>query len=112
MGAPHSLGTEIQDLVEISCLGVSIYGSSHGSLKRFPVVTQYSHIVHGIKSKLTDLNRTPNEMSEMTVNCVMQILKEHSLLTNFVVFCGDNMNTNFGGIPMKIKMSSMVLNMN
>jgi hypothetical protein len=40
----------------------------------------------------------PNDMSEMTVNCVMQILKDRGLLRNCVVFPGDKMKTDFGRI--------------
>jgi hypothetical protein len=36
--APHSVAIGIQDLNEISCLGVSTDGNSYGSLNLFPVV--------------------------------------------------------------------------
>jgi hypothetical protein len=51
----------IQDLNEIFCLGVSIDGSNHGSLKLFPFVTQYFHKVPGVKSQMIDLNSAPNK---------------------------------------------------
>lgn len=51
MLVPHSVTMAIQDLSEISCLGVSTDGNKHGSLL-FPVVAQYFHEVYGIKSKL------------------------------------------------------------
>jgi hypothetical protein len=54
----------IQDLNELSCLGVSTDDSNHGYLKLFSVVTQHFHKVRNIISKLIDLNSTPNEKSE------------------------------------------------
>jgi hypothetical protein len=63
MLVPYSVTKAIQDLNEISCLDVSTEGNKHGSLKLFPVVAQYFREVYGIKSKLTDLNSTPNETS-------------------------------------------------
>jgi hypothetical protein len=70
----------VQDLNAISCLDISTDGSNRGSLKLFLVVIQYFHKVHGIKSKLIDLNSTPNEKSEMTVRCDTPILKTMATL--------------------------------
>lgn len=87
----------IQNLSEVFSLGVSTDGRNHKSQNLFPVVIQYLHKVHGIKSELIQLNSTPNEKLEMIVDCVTQALKDHGLLTKCVVFSGDNTNTNFGG---------------
>jgi hypothetical protein len=96
--APHLVAMEIQDLNEISSLGVSIDGINHGSLKLFPVVVQYFHKVDGIRSQLIDLNSKPNEKPETIVNSVMETLKDYDLLTKCVAFSGNNTNANFGGI--------------
>jgi hypothetical protein len=63
--ASNSVAMAVQDLNEISSLGVSTDGQNHGSLELFPIVIQYSHKFNDIKSKLTDLNGTLNEKSEM-----------------------------------------------
>jgi hypothetical protein len=101
MLAPHLVA--IQDLNEITCIGVSTDGSNHGSLKLFPVVIQFmvqnqSHEVHGMKSKLVELSSKPNEKSETSANYVTQALRDHGLLTKCDTFSGENINTNFGGI--------------
>jgi hypothetical protein len=95
---------EVQDLNDISCLGVSTDYSSHGSLKLFSVVVQYFYKVYGTESKLIDLNSTPNEKSEMIVNCVTQTLKDHGTLQSVL----QSLVTTQTLILEEIKMSSML----
>jgi hypothetical protein len=85
----------IQGVSELSYLGVSTDSRNHVLQKLFPVVTHF-HKVHGIESKLTDLNFTRNERSETTVNCATLTLKDCGLLTKFFAFLGADINTNFG----------------
>jgi hypothetical protein len=59
--AAHSSAMAIQYLKEMSCLGICTDGSNCASLKLFTVVIQNFYNVHGSKSKLIDLNSTPNE---------------------------------------------------
>jgi hypothetical protein len=70
----------------MSCLGVSIDGSSLVSLKLFPVVIKYFHKVCGIKSKLTDLNSTLNVKLETIANCDTQALKDVAFLQSVLQF--------------------------
>jgi hypothetical protein len=75
---PHSVATAIQDLNEIPYLAVCTDGSNGGSLKLFPVLIQYFHDVHGLQSKLKELNSTTNEKSGTTVNYITQTLEDHA----------------------------------
>jgi hypothetical protein len=68
--APHFSAIATQDLNKLSCFNVSTDGTNRVSQKLFSLVTQYIHIVHGIKSKFIDLNGTPNKKSEAIANYV------------------------------------------
>jgi hypothetical protein len=76
MLVPHLVAMAIQDLNDISCLGVSTDGSNHGLLTLFCIRIQQFHKVHGIISKLIDLHSTPNEKIRKDSNlCYVNIKK-------------------------------------
>ena len=100
--APHSMDVTVNNLQDISFFGVATDASNHGATKLFPVVIQYFDYQNGgIQSKIIDLQAAKNETSETVFSLLTNVLNEKHILSKCVAFCGDNCNTNFGGIKRK-----------
>lgn len=51
----------------------------------------------GIHVKILELKSLPGETSDIVTNYILEVLKKYHLDTKVVVFCANNINTNFGG---------------
>ena len=56
-----------------------------------------------VKSKLFDFYSVPGETANIKTNCLVSTLKKNYLTQKIVACCGDNCNTNFGGVNRKGK---------
>ena len=84
---------------EIAYCGVATDGSNHGTVKLFPVMIQYFDWKNGgIKSKLVEVQSTPNETADTIAQHVKRVLEKNSLLEKCITFTGDNCITMFGGL--------------
>lgn len=57
----------------------------------------------GVKVKLLDFKSVPGETSQILTDHLLSDLKQHDLVEKVVGFCGDNCNTNFGGVKRRGK---------
>jgi hypothetical protein len=74
----------------------------HKSTKIFPLMIQYFHKSKGIQSKLLRVGNLTSETAETIFRYCLETLNNYNLeISNCVAFCGDNANTNFGGIARK-----------
>ena len=55
----------------------------------------------GVKVKLLEFQSVPGETSEILANYLVSVKKKNDLVQKVVGFCGDNCNTNFGGVKRK-----------
>jgi hypothetical protein len=59
---------------------------------------QYLTIEEGLTVKLLRVDDLRNENSKTITEYLIYSLKKHQLSIKCVAFCGDNCNTNFGGV--------------
>ena len=67
------------------------------------VKVRYFWPEEGVKSKLLDFHSVPGETAAIITNCLVSTLKKNDLTQKIVAYCGDNCNTNFGGVKRKGK---------
>lgn len=64
----------------------------------FPVVIRYFMPMEGVKCKLLELSSVKGETHEIIVEMLRECLQKHDIAKKMIAFCGDNTNTNFGGV--------------
>ncbi|KAL3074718.1 hypothetical protein niasHT_037583 [Heterodera trifolii] len=98
--APHSVSITLQEMTGLP-FSVSIDSSNHKTSKLFPLVVRYFNPKNGISVKLIDLEELSGETSAEIYDWIIKILDRHKLdISHLVAFCGDNVNTNFGGAAL------------
>ncbi|XP_043939312.1 uncharacterized protein LOC122811502 [Protopterus annectens] len=97
--APFSMKTSSEEINKSPFYGISTDASNHKAIKMFPFVVQFFDINQGIKSKLLKVASLPCETSDEISSFCLNCIDEFKLNKNScIVFCGDNTNTNFGGL--------------
>jgi len=96
--APLALDELRNDLNKCNFITVSMDASNKKDIKIVPVIIRYFQPEFGIKVKLLEFKSVPGETAEILTNHIMTVLKEHNLDKKVIGFCGDNCNTNFGGV--------------
>ena len=97
--APHSVSECIKQLQEVSFYGIGTDASNHKAEKMFPLVVQYFTETDGIQQKLLKFDSLNNETSETIAKFCLDTLRQLQIpLDKLIAFCGDNTNTNFGGL--------------
>lgn len=97
--APFSLKTSIEEMNKSPFYGISTDASNHKAVKIFPFVVQFFDINEGIQSKLLKVASLPCETSDEISSFCLNCIDEFRLNKNScIAFCGDNTNTNFGGL--------------
>lgn len=96
--APFSHKIVLEEVKNVNFLCISTDASNHKAIKLFPTLIRYFDSEHGIRVKVLDFSELPGETSELIHGNLMQILSKHNLENKVVGFCGDNANTNFGGV--------------
>jgi len=76
---------------------LSTDASNHGDVKVFPLLIRYS-VRGNIKNRLLELASLPGEKATQISELIIASLQKYEVpLDNFIGFCADNANTNFGG---------------
>lgn len=97
--APHSVSTCVSELEQIPFYGISTDASNHKAEKIFPLIIQYFKEDSGITSKIIKISSLKDETSDTITNYCLTSLTDANLpLDKCSSFCGDNTNTNFGGV--------------
>ena len=91
------------DLKEINFVTLTADASNRKDVKVIPVMVRYFWPEEGVKSKLLDFHSVPGETADIITNCLVSTLKKNDLTQKIVAYCGDNCNTNFGGVKRKGK---------
>lgn len=99
--APFALREITKDLQEAKYVSVMVDTSNHNNLKLVPVLVRYFIPNKGIEIKLLEFQNLSGETAEMLTNHILCILKKYKLTDKVIAFCGDNCNTNFGGVRRK-----------
>lgn len=100
--SPHSVSTCVSELENIPFYGVSTDASNHKAEKIFPLLIQYFKEDCGITTKIIKVSSLKNETSEtITSYCLTSLAEVNLPLDKCTSFCGDNTNTNFGGVNRK-----------
>ena len=101
------------DLMEINFVTLTADASNRKDVKLIPVMVRYFWPEEGVKSKLLDFHSVPGETADITyysiTNCLVSTLKKNDLEQKIVTYCGDNCNTNFGGVNRKGKTMCLVI---
>lgn len=87
-----------EQLLKANFISVSMDASNRKDIKLVPIVVRYFNTNSGIQVKLLDFKSVPGETSEILTNHLYSTLLENNLEKKVVGFCGDNCNTNFGGV--------------
>ena len=90
------------DLMEINFVTLTADASNRKDVKLIPVMARYFWPEEGVKSKLLDFHSVLGETAVIT-NCLVSTLRKNNLTQKIVAYCGDNCNTNFGGVNRKGK---------
>ncbi|XP_023231785.1 uncharacterized protein LOC111631712 [Centruroides sculpturatus] len=90
-----------EDLNKANFVTVSIDCSNRKEIKTMPIVVRYFVPDCGVKVKLLDFQSVPGETAEILTNHLMSVIKTHNIAKKVIGFCGDNCNTNFGGVKRR-----------
>ncbi|KAH9632985.1 hypothetical protein HF086_000345 [Spodoptera exigua] len=100
--APHSVTETVKKLQEVPFYGIGTDVSNHKAEKKFPLLVQYFTEADGIQPKLLKFESLKNETSETISNYCINTLRQLQVpLDKLIAFCGDNTNTNFGGLERR-----------
>ena len=89
--------------MEINFVTLIADTSNRKDVKLLPVMERYFWPEEGVKSKRLDFHSVPGETAAIITNCLVSTPKKNDLTQKIVAFCGDNCNTNFGGVKRKGK---------
>lgn len=96
--APYACKRLKDDLDMSTFVSISTDASNHGNIKMFPIVVRYFHPDEGVKIQVVNLSNTSGETSDIIVDLIKKEMSEYNITKKLVAFCGDNVNTNFGGV--------------
>lgn len=96
--APFALTELTHELALARFVTVLTDASNHGNLKMLPVLVRYFLPTTGIRVKILDFSTMPGETSEIIFQQVKDAIDKFQLQKKVIAFCGDNANTNFGGV--------------
>jgi hypothetical protein len=68
-----------------------------------PVFVRYFAPTRGIQVKVIEFQNVTGETSEILVSHILSVLEKYKVTEKVIAFCGDNCNTNFGGLARKGK---------
>lgn len=101
--APLALDELREELNKSNFVTISMDSSNRKEIKIVPVIVRYFQPDFGIKVKLLEFKSVSGETAEILTKHIMLVLKEHDLNKKIIAFCGDNCNTNFGGVKRRGK---------
>lgn len=104
--ATHSLTSTLKEIKseDVYFYGIGTDASNHKAIKLFPLVVQYFSASQGLQYKLLKVGSLPNETSDTISEFCENVIDACNLeKRNCVAFCGDNWNTNFGGVKRRGK---------
>jgi len=101
--APFALREVLNDLREAKYVSVMVDSSNHSNLKLVPVLVRYIAPTRGIQVKVIEFQNLTGDTSEILVNHILSVLEKYKITEKVIAFCGDNCNTNFGGLARKGK---------
>lgn len=64
----------------------------------FPILVRYFHQSDGVKVRIIDFSSEKGSTSEILFDLLENSLTAYSIKEKLVAYCGDNENTNFGGL--------------
>ncbi|GBM60523.1 hypothetical protein AVEN_260008-1 [Araneus ventricosus] len=96
--APLAQAELKEDLTKLNYVSVSMDASNRKDIKLVPIVVRYCNPNSGVQVKLFDFRSVASEISEILTNHLCSVLLQNDLNNKVVGFCGDNCNTNFGGV--------------
>jgi hypothetical protein len=101
--APFVLREELDDFREAKYVSVMVDSSNHSNLKLVPVLVRYFASTRGIQVKVIEFQNVTGKTSEILVSHILSVLEKYKITEKVIAFCGDNCNTNFGGLARKGK---------
>lgn len=72
--------------------------SNRKDVKLAPIVVRFFLPLEGVQVKLLDFESVHGETSEILTENINLTLRRHEIDRKIAAFCGDNCNTNFGGV--------------
>lgn len=96
--APLALEELKNDLINANFVALSMDASNRKEVKLVPIVVRYFKQESGVQVKLLEFKSVPGETADILTSHLMTVIKENKLEDKVVGFCGDNCNTNFGGV--------------
>jgi len=101
--AAIALREVLNDLREAKYVSVMVDSSNHSNLKLVSVLVRYFAPTRRIQVRVIEFQNLTGETSEILVNHILSVLEKYKITEKVIAFCGDNYNTNFGGLARKGK---------
>lgn len=96
--APYLINQLKKDLEDTHFVTILTDASNHGNIKMFPVLVRYFHQNEGVKVRIIEFSSEKGSTSEIIFDLLKKSLTAYNIEGKLVGFCGDNENTNFGGL--------------
>lgn len=96
--APYLMDELKKDLEHAHFIIIMTDASNHGNIKMFPVLIRYFHQTEGVKVRIIEFSSEKGSTSEIIFDLLKKSLVAYNIKEKLVGFCGDNENTNFGGL--------------
>lgn len=87
-----------KDFDKIHFVTILTDASNHGNIKMFPVLVRYFDQHEGVNVRMIEFSNEKGSTSDIIFNLLQKSLETYNIKEKLVGFCGDNENTNFGGI--------------
>lgn len=98
---PFAMQQLCKELKEAKYMSVMVDTSNHKNVKLVPILVRYFTPNKGIQVKVIEFQNISCESAESLSQFILKVLSKYDLEEKIVAFCGDNCNTNFGGVARK-----------
>lgn len=99
--APIALDQLKKDLTEAKFVTLLTDASNHGNIKTLPIVVRFFLPNEGVRIRVLTFTSIQGETSQMIYDEIKKAYETFGIKEKVVAFCGDNANTNFGGLKRK-----------
>lgn len=87
-----------KDLHNANFVTISTDCSNRNEIKAMPCVVRYFIPTYGVKVKLLEFQTVTGETAAILTDHLMSVIIANNLSNKIIGYCGDNCNTNFGGV--------------
>lgn len=98
--APYAVQQVCKELEEAKYIFLMVDTSNHKNVKLVPILVRYFIPNKGIQVKVIEFQNISYKTAESLFQFDLECLSKYDLKEK-IAFCGDNCNSNFGGVARK-----------